>query len=91
MIKFAFYEKTKSLSSCQIRAYLISNNWIESGALGKKATIWHRPENDDSEIILPEDTHLRDYSARIMDVLVVLSEYENRFVEDIFADISMYV
>jgi len=92
MNRSSFYEQIKSLSSNQIRSYLVSNNWVESGNLGRIATIWHRPdsENSESEIILPEDANLRDYSARIRDILVALSEHENRIIEEIFADISTY-
>lgn len=83
------------LPPSKIRSYLMSHGWILEGGIGGSvlspvATIWHRrePQNKDLEIIQPENGNIRDFQQRQWDLICVLSEFEQRAVDEITKDIS---
>lgn len=74
----------------QIRGYLGSNGWVEDGAIGEIASIWHRraPEESEYEILSPETQTLRDYGSRVGDLIGVLARFERRQNKEVLNDIS---
>jgi uncharacterized Zn finger protein len=78
-----------SINPIQIQTYLLSNGWIEEGKVNEIASIWHRSEVDkvEFEILLPENKSLKDFIQRIIDLVQVLSVFEDRKSEDILNDI----
>lgn len=66
------------LGPMHLRLYLGASGWFEDGELGKFATIWHRPDSEDAEVVLPESTRAKDFSARMLDAVGVLGAFEGR-------------
>ncbi|AZZ92636.1 hypothetical protein EUZ85_18655 [Hahella sp. KA22] len=64
----------------QLEKYLIATGWIDDGAIGDKAKIWHRPEEAyfDLEVVQPLSLDLRDYYLRVREAIQVISEFEER-------------
>jgi len=81
-----------SLTPAQLRGYLVSHGWREESKIKDIASVWHRPESDkqDFEILQPEVQSIKDFSDRVLDMLQVLSDFEERTLEDVFRDISNY-
>ncbi len=80
----------KSITPRQFRSYLIQQGWIEEGSIKDLATIWHRSESDEFEVILPESEGIRDYIERIADAIESLSEYEKRDEALVLKDVANY-
>lgn len=70
----------------QLQAYLRSKQWHEDGKIRSVATIWHRLDDEDSEILVPWRS-ARDYSPRIRHALLSLAAYEKRIVSDVAKDV----
>ena len=71
-----------------ISDYLLANGWCMNGALfDKQATVWHRLDNKDAEILLPGTPHIKDYKARLRDLFAALGEVENRPQRDVYFSI----
>lgn len=70
----------------QLHAYLRSKQWHEDGKIRNVATIWHRSDDEESEIVVP-GTSARDYLPRIREALLLLADYEKRVVSDITKDV----
>ena len=75
------------VSTAQIQSYLVANGWIKDATLVDVATIWHRRDSEDAEIVLPESEGLKDFRQRLNDVFSVLASVEERTVDEIVADI----
>ena len=70
----------------QLHAYLRSKQWHEDGKIRSVATVWHRLDDEDSEILVPWIS-ARDYLPRIRQALLTLAAYEKRIVSDVVKDI----
>jgi hypothetical protein len=70
----------------QLHAYLRSKQWHEDGKIRSVATIWHRLDDEDSEILVPWMS-ARDYLPRIRQALLSLAAYEKRIVSDVAKDV----
>ncbi len=73
-----------------LASYLKSNGWEEKGAIYDNAgTIWclRKYSEENVEILLPLRQNLRDYAARIGDVIKILEDVENRSQMDILSDL----
>ncbi len=82
----------QSLTPDQIAGYLTSQGWVNSGSLGKFASVWHREEESlqHLEIVEPLDRSLRDYENRVVDLIAVLSGFEGRPFLDVVSDVSRF-
>lgn len=70
----------------QLHAYLRSKQWHEDGEIRSVATIWHRLDDQDSEILVPRMS-ARDYLPRIWQALLTLASYEKRIVSEVAKDV----
>ena len=61
----------------QLRAYLQHKQWFEDGRIRNVATIWHRQDNQDAEVILPL-SYVKDYWQRMRDALASIASFEER-------------
>jgi hypothetical protein len=77
-------ENLKSLNVVKIADYLASKGWEVEERIADRATVWSR---NNYEIILPLRKELRDYLARLFNLLEVLEEVENRSRLDILSDL----
>ncbi|MGX9785885.1 hypothetical protein [Janthinobacterium lividum] len=74
------------ITAGQLHAYLRSKQWHEDGEIRSVATIWHRLDDEDSEILVPRIS-ARDYLPRIWQALLALASYEKRIVSDVAKDV----
>jgi len=77
-----------SVSVEQIQTYLQTKNWIGDGVIGNVATVWHRNDSEDAEVVVPLSPRVRDYDERMKDALLSLAAYEQRDARDVSDDIS---
>jgi hypothetical protein len=71
----------------QLQAYLQSKQWVEDGKIRSVATIWHRSDDEDSEILVPWPS-AKDFIPRIRQALSTVAAYENRLVADVVRDVQ---
>lgn len=71
----------------QLRAYLELTHWFEDGMIRSVATIWHRQDNEDAEIILPF-SYIKDYRQRMRDALKSIASFEGRAVHEVVNDVK---
>jgi hypothetical protein len=71
----------------QVEEYLHQRNWSLDSTVGNVSTIWHRPDADDAEVVLPLSRKVRDFEARLQEALSALASYEKRAVADVVGDI----
>lgn len=76
-----------AISADQLRGYLQLKHWSEDGRIRSVATIWHRKENIDAEVLLPIPS-ARDYRQRMRDALRAVASYENRTVQAVLSEIK---
>jgi hypothetical protein len=70
------------VSSDQLRAYLQHKQWFEDGKIRSVATIWHRQDNEDAEVVLPL-SYVKDYRQRMRDALASIASFEERAVTEV--------
>ena len=71
----------------QLQAYLLSKQWFEDGRIRSFATIWHRHQDEDTEVVLPL-SYVRDYQQRVRDALMAIASFEMRKVSDVIGDVK---
>lgn len=71
----------------QLQAYLQSKQWFEDGKIRSLATIWHRHQDEDAEVVLPF-SYVKDFSQRVRDALTAIASFEKRAVLDVIGDIK---
>ncbi len=87
MIDSSLLERREpEITAEQLHAYLRSRQWHEDGKIRSVATIWHRLDDEDSEILVPWKS-ARDYFPRIQQALLSLAAYEKRIVSDVANDV----
>lgn len=77
----------QQVSAEQLQAYLQSKQWFEDGKIRSVATIWHRHQHEDAEVVLPFAT-VKDYRQRIRDALLAVALFEGRALRDVIGDIT---
>jgi hypothetical protein len=71
----------------QLQAYLQSKQWFEDGKIRSFATIWHRHQDYDAEVVLPF-AHVKDFRQRVRDALTALAYFEKRNTSDVLGDVK---
>ncbi len=74
----------QGMNVTKISDYLRSKGWQAEEKIGDKATVW---ANEDYEVIVPLRQELRDYTKRIVELLEILEESEERPRIDILNDL----
>lgn len=77
----------REVSAYQLRAYLEHKQWFEDGKIRNVATIWHRQDNEDAEVVLPL-SYVKDYRQRIRDALASIASVEARAVDDVVNEVK---
>lgn len=83
-----FSELPKSFTPAAVQAYLQTQGWVQDGSLRDVATIWHRADSPDAEVLLPASTGIKDYGARMTDALRAIAEQEVRLLADVLESIT---
>ena len=78
---------TIEVTVTQIEAYLQQKQWYVDGDIRKIATIWHRRQDEDAEVVLPKPT-ARDFCQRLRDAITTIASYEKREASDLLRDIK---
>lgn len=76
-----------SIGATQLQTYLQTKNWLNDGVVRAVATVWHRDDSDDAEVVVPLSPEVRDYEEQLKAALVSLAAYEQRDVVDVVDDI----
>lgn len=71
----------------QLQAYLQSRQWFEDGRIRSVATIWHRHQDENAEVVLPF-SYVKDFRQRVLDVLTAVALFEKREVFDVVSDVK---
>jgi hypothetical protein len=77
----------REVSPDQLRAYLQHKQWFEDGKIRNVATIWHRQDNEDAEVVLPL-SYVKDYWQRIRDALASIASFEERAVPEVLNEVK---
>lgn len=75
------------VSTEQLQAYLQHKQWYEDGKIRSVATIWHRQDNEDAEVVLPF-SYVKDYWQRIRDALASIALFEEREVPEVLNEVK---
>lgn len=76
-----------SVSVEQLQAYLQSKQWFEDGKIRSVATIWHRHQDADAEVVLPF-TSAKDFRQRVYDALTAVASFEKREISDVISNVK---
>lgn len=74
------------ISADQLSSYLLSKQWYEDGRIRSVATIWHRADDEDAEVLIPQPS-AKDYRPRMRQALSSVVAYEGRYAADVVKDI----
>lgn len=75
------------VSSDQLRSYLQHKQWFEDGKIRSVATIWHRHDNEDAEVVLPL-SHVKDYWQRMRGAIASIASIEGRTAPEILNEVK---
>jgi hypothetical protein len=75
----------------QIESYLLSKNWRNDGQIRKVATVWHRQDSEEAEVVLPLSELIKDFQQRLQDALSAIAFYEQRAVVDVINDVVRFL
>ncbi|RKR45965.1 hypothetical protein [Paraburkholderia sp. BL17N1] len=67
----------------ELQSYLIESGWTDDGALGPFASIWHRADRSDAQVLLPTSEQAEDFRPRLADAVMAIAEFEDRSTEDV--------
>lgn len=81
-----------SIRPNDVSAYLRAQGWIFAPGISSKTEILHHPLDNTSryELLLPRDRVLRDFAERMRELLVAVSEFEERSVQELVKDINLF-
>lgn len=83
----ALVKSIADISISQVDSYLKKTGWKLDGQIKVIATIWHREESFDAEVLLPFTKDLKDYAQRMHDAIEAIAMYEKRVASDVVNDI----
>lgn len=75
------------VSADQLRSYLQHKQWFEDGKIRSVATIWHRHDNEDAEVVLPL-SHVKDYWQRMRGAIASIASIEGRTTPEILNEVK---
>ena len=78
---------TPDVTIDQFEKYLQHKEWYADGDIRKIATIWHRKQDEDAEVIIPLPT-ARDFRQRLRDAIESIASYEKRATFELLRDIK---
>lgn len=78
-------QRDPQITADQLHAYLQSKQWYQDGKIRSVATIWHRRDDDEAEVLVPW-LSAKDYLPRMKQALSVVATYEGRKIVDVVKD-----
>lgn len=78
------------ISVPQVESYLVSKSWTNDGNIRKVATVWHRPDSNEAEVVLPLSPVVKDFKPRLTDALAALASYEKRSIVEVINDVVRF-
>ena len=87
---FSSYDKNliEKILPLYCRSYFKEHGWLEIGQMESKASLWQKDlDNKSVKVLIPIDTNLHDYNSRMVELLEILQEIENRPLESIIMDL----
>lgn len=75
-----------SITADHLRVYLQVRGWREDGKIRGIATIWHRDNSEDAEVLLPS-LSAKDYRPRMQQALRAIAQHEKRTTGEIIKDV----
>lgn len=76
-----------AITPAEATSYLRSTGWQETGSYGRATVFTRLMAGDEVEVLLPQSTDLRDYPARMTELLDTLSVVEGRPSGDVLRDL----
>jgi len=78
------------INIASVKTYLTENGWSFVFYYGENriASIWHREDDDEAEILLPNPDIASDAVARLVDMIIYLSEYNKKPIRKIIESIE---
>lgn len=77
-----------ALAEHDVRELLRKRGWHEDGQIAERATIWHHRGNPGAELLVPRQGRVRDYAARMIDLVRDLAEAERSDEEAILRELT---
>ncbi|MEW8305082.1 MAG: hypothetical protein AB2724_18930 [Candidatus Thiodiazotropha sp.] len=92
MISPSQLNAVKSLKPNQLSSYLSYSGWLAEGVVNDVVQVWHRKEKEyeSFEIVLPLTIAIKDYAQRILDLVKVLAEFEQRSELEVINDLCNF-
>ncbi|CAD6562578.1 hypothetical protein ACFQ3P_37415 [Paraburkholderia sabiae] len=81
-------ERVHGVTWMQLQSYLIATGWADDGAFGPFASIWHRADHNDAQVLLPISEEADDFWPRLADAVLAIAEFEQRPTADVIAAVS---
>ena len=83
-------KRLSQFKSHQVALYLVSSGWQQDATIGEIASVWHRPQAEESEaeLLLPRYGYAKDYQDRLLDLLTALADFERRDLEEVFQSLE---
>ncbi len=75
------------VTAAQLRTYLELRDWFEDGKIRGVATIWHRQDDLNAEVVLPSLT-AKDHEQRLKEAVTAIADAENRPVHQVEDDVA---
>lgn len=72
----------------EVRRYLQAKNWVCSGSIPLAATVWHRVDSEDAEVVLPLSRSVKDHDQRLRDAVESIANFERREPIDVANDVA---
>lgn len=78
------------INIASVKTYLTENGWSFAFYYGENhiASIWHREDDGEAEILLPNPEIASDSQARLADMIIYLSEYNKKPIREIIESIE---
>lgn len=80
-------DRVSVMTAEQLRTYVKSKGWFEDGKIRNVATIWHRHEIEDAEVLLPVES-VKDYKQRVRDALSAIALFEKVSVDTVVNEVK---
>lgn len=74
-----------------VERYLATSGWYVDSEIRKVATVWHRSDSQDAEVVLPVSASVRDYGLRMQEALAAIADHDNRDVAELSRELRRSV
>jgi hypothetical protein len=88
MIHEPLIQHLRGITWKQVHAYLVVTGWTNAGPYGKFASIWHRADRNDAQVLLPMSEKAVDFCDRMADAVTALANVEKRSTTEIIEAVS---